>query len=206
MYGLTKISETGSEPKGICLATAKTHLRVTHDDDDSYIAEVLIPAARAKAELETHRQLVPAVFQLALSRFPCRGEPLLLPVPPLGSVDEITISYLDTEGESQDWDSDEYVVRNTVEPAEIWPAYNHVWPTTYSQKNAVTVQFPAGYGTIPPGLVVGMLFVIGHLYRNRESVMVGPSLQAIEIPQAAKEIFQQYNVGDAYADYDAAVA
>jgi uncharacterized phiE125 gp8 family phage protein len=69
---------------------------------------------------------------------------IYLSQPPAQSVTSIT--YIDTDGETQTLASDQYVVDVNSAPARVYEAYNVTWPTTLKIKNAVTVKFLAGYG------------------------------------------------------------
>ena len=69
----------------------------------------------------------------------------------------------------------------------------------------VVILFVAGYGdthvNIPSNLKNGLLLLIGHLYVNRQSVVVGQGM-ATEAPMASREIFERFAVGDDFHVYD----
>ncbi len=226
MYGLRRLDLVANSP--LDFAVAKQHLRLTHDRDDTYISKQLITAAAEAAEMATHRQLLTATWELTLDRPPRLGdygsgsygdgeyayltstprtrERLLLPMAPLQQVNSIT--YIDTAGDEQTWDEDNYIVSVGKEPAEISLAHGKTWPQTLRVQNAFTVNFDCGYGddesAIPTLLKQGMLLHIGHLYLNRETIVTDARVAVAELPMATREIFQQFGVGDDFDNYDVA--
>ncbi len=114
-----------------------------------------ISAARQNAERFTHRAFITQTWDDKRDGFPCwysdRGDyrgAIVLPKPPVSSITSIT--YLDTTGASQTWASANYITDlpagPTASAARIVPAYNVIYPQTYSVPNAVTVRFVCGYG------------------------------------------------------------
>lgn len=203
MYGLRRTEEPLH--LALDLEQLRQHLRVYDDSQDAYLREVLIPAVTAHAESATHRQLLTATYELVLDRFPCYGQPIYVPAPPLQEVTEI--AYLDSAGDERTVAAADYSYQTEKEPAEIWPAFGQTWPIARLEPGAVRVTFVAGYGdtyeSVPPLLRAGMLLAAGHLYMNRESVVVGAGA-AIELPMATREIFRRHLVGDDFTIYDTA--
>ena len=188
----------------ITLAQAKAHLNIEHSNDDTLIA-ALIKAAAAAVEDETNRALVYQQRELRLECFP---EEIIIPCPPLYSV--ASVVYTDADGISTTLASTEYQVDTRSEPGRIKPAYGKSWPVTREGVyNAVVVTYWAGFtpvevgsptdfvGNIPPDLVHAVKLVVGDLYANRESVVVGPGLQAVKVPQSAKWLCWKHRVEDA---------
>jgi uncharacterized phiE125 gp8 family phage protein len=200
MYGLRRTS-VGQGP-ALEPAMVKRHLRITGDEDDAYVFGELVPSAVAEAELATHRQLLTATWELTRDAFPCQGEPLNIPLPPL--VGEPTITYLDTNGAQQTWNAANWDVTTHKEPAEIWPAYGKVWPTTRPVAEAVKVTFTCGYGadwqSIPVALREAMYLLVAHRYMNREAVITDTI--ATVMPLAIDVIFERMSVGDDFTNYD----
>lgn len=176
------------------LDQVKTHLRVDDANSDSYINEILIPAAinliegpRGYGFPVMERQ-----WEMTFDSFPWQ---IQLPIPEITSVD--SIKYVDTDGDEQTLAATEYQVDTTGDVTRIEPAYSKTWPSTRDVLAAVKVRFTAGYSTaadVPGDLKAGMLLVIGHLYENREEVIVG-SLTAAQLPMGAQTIFEKYRVG-----------
>lgn len=131
----------------VSLDEAKGHLRVDTDDDNGLI-DGWIAAAREYVEAHTHRKLLTQTWDLKRDAFPCYGEAIWLPFPPVSSVTSVT--YTATDGTSTVWSSSLYTVDPPAgpqaEPARIVPAYGQSYPSTRSEVNAVTVRFVCGYG------------------------------------------------------------
>lgn len=161
----------------VTTAEAKLHCRIDASDDDTLI-DTLIDAATQLVETVTHRALLSQTWDLKLEAFPCDGDELWLPKPPVSAVSSIT--YLDTAGASQTWATTEYLTDLPTgawaRKARITPAYGVVYPSTYPVPNAVTVRFVCGYGAaaaVPAPLKAAIKLLVGHWYQNREAVNVG---------------------------------
>lgn len=199
-YGLAVSTAATSEP--VTLAEAKSHLRVVGAEDDDWIEDQLIPAARQWCEEFTGRQFVQATYDLYLDSFPSdahlvgsgrstyRGSEIRLPRPPLSSVTSIT--YLDGDGASQTLSSALYRVDTRGIVGSIAPVVGQVWPDTYDTTNAVTVRFVAGYSSVPPAIKQAVLIVVATLFEHREAVIVGPN--AALVPFAAKALLYPFRV------------
>lgn len=167
------------------------------------------------------RALVAQTWDLKLAEFPfpgCRGawrwssyhysiDPrddycIWIPLPPLISV--TSIKYIDANGVEQTFDAASYHVvgANGGQPARIqcrkgvsWPVILRTWP------EPVTVRFVAGYvdtsdspptGEVPAAIIAAMKLTLGHLYANRESVIVGQT--AVVVPQSAEWLLEPFRV------------
>lgn len=160
------------------------------------------------------RCLVQQTWTLTLDRFPgartrqsgFRGitaadDAILVPLPPLRSVTSIT--YIDTNGDSQTLSSSLYTVDIKSEPGRIVPAYGEAWPVTRDQINSVTVTFAAGYApttdspadytaNVPRAIKQAMMLLIGHWYEHREDVALGVSVAPV--PVAVDALLAPYRV------------
>lgn len=183
-YALTVDTAPTVEP--FTTAEAKSHLRVDVTDDDTLI-DNLVTAARTRMETDTGRALTTQTWDLVLDSFPDDDdEAIKIPKAPLQSVTSIT--YVDTDGATQTWDSSKYIVDTDSEPGRITPAYSESYPTTREQVNAVTIKFQCGYGDastdIPDDLLQAMRMLIGHWYEHREAVQSGVAVNTV--PMAYK--------------------
>jgi uncharacterized phiE125 gp8 family phage protein len=182
--GLHLVTAPTSEP--ITTEAAKIHLRVEHNADDELI-ETLCLAAKHAVETGTGRKCGSQTWDLKLDAFPCGA--IVLPYPPVASA---TVSYVDTNGATQTWSSSEYTTDlptgDDSGPGRIFPAYSYSYPSTRSQRNAVTVRFVCGFATTPAGMLAAMKLLIGHWYANRESQVVGTI--AVELKDALQTIWQ----------------
>jgi uncharacterized phiE125 gp8 family phage protein len=196
MAGYTLVTERANE--ALNLEDVKLHLRVDQDADDNLI-EATMAAVRDHVETVTNRTMIQRTFDLVLDDFPASSnDPIYILRTPLVSVTSIT--YTDSNGDSQTWGSANYIVDTSSEPPRVAPAYGVSYPATRDIVNAVTVRFIAGYGTsgdaiptdVPAALRQAMLLMIGTLYENRESIVVGTI--TAKIPDAFDALLAPYKV------------
>jgi uncharacterized phiE125 gp8 family phage protein len=163
----------------VSLAEAKTHLRVLHSADDTYIG-TLISAATEHLEGRggiLGRALVTQTLEWRFCAFPACGA-IKLPLPPLQSV--TSVKYIDTAGIEQTMSASDYVVDAETLVGQVRLAYGKIWPATRDEENAVRIVFVAGYGAaseVPVPLKQAILLLIGHFYVNRD--------MGLELPQGA---------------------
>jgi uncharacterized phiE125 gp8 family phage protein len=96
-YGLDILTPAATLP--VSLAEAKSHLRVTHDDEDLAI-QTMIAAATERFERETGMCLLETEWQLVMDAFPKSTRPIRLPKVPLVSVE--AVKYVDGNGTADD--------------------------------------------------------------------------------------------------------
>lgn len=162
---------TPPEEEPVSLAEVKLHLHMETDfaDEDSKLNR-LIAAAREMVEKDCERALMPQTLTLKLDCFPSIIELRRCPV---GDSEDIEIEYVDSDGDTQTLDPEDYRVDATSEPGRIASAYGTYWPTTQPVSGAVTVTFPAGYAdadAVPAMAVQAICLLVGHWYRNAEAV------------------------------------
>ena len=143
---------------------AKSHLRVTHSSEDSYI-DSLVMAARLDIESDSWRSIVRGSRSLTLDAFPAGSAPIYLPRPPLVSVSSIL--YIDSNGDEQELAG--FRVDATHEPGLIVPAYGENWPSTQPGPLAVTIEYIAGYadGSVPENVRHCIRLKLAELYEGR---------------------------------------
>lgn len=193
--GLRLISEPEEWP--ITLDEAKKHLRVDTDDDDELI-EAFIEAATDYCDGATGylgRALVEQTWELVLDEFP--ADEIKIPMPPLISVD--SVKYDDASGVEQTLSASEYTVDDISEPGWLLPV-SGAWPSAYDSVNAVRIQFTCGYAatgspavqTVPGTIKSAIKLIVGNLYANRETIIIGQSVD--EIPMSAQFLMKKYRM------------
>jgi uncharacterized phiE125 gp8 family phage protein len=127
----------------VSLEEAKAWLRVEVDTEDALI-EMLIQAARERAEEITGRAFVQRQLEAVYDAFPVSGGEIEIPCAPLISVDYI--QYLDPDGNWQSitgspesWRSDTVRQPGRIEPLDP------DWPATLDAIGAVKIGFTCGY-------------------------------------------------------------
>lgn len=171
--GVTQITWSGSAAVGvgevgaaITTAQAKEHLRITHSDDDTYIAAITLAASEWCEEYQNRVYVQREVIDY-FDAFPIVIRPSKSP---LISVD--TVKYYDIDGVLQTLAAATYDVGTYKEPGRIALAYNQSWPSIRAMINAVVVTYQAGWvarANIPEEIKHAVKLMIGHLYENREA-------------------------------------
>lgn len=182
---------TDSAIEPFTVADVKDYLRVTGDDDNAYIRD-LIETARRKVETDTQRTLIEKTLKLYFNSFPAERE-IRLPAPPVISVTSIT--YKDEDGAGQTLPVSDYSVDSAKSPGRVVLANDAYWPTTDRSVNNVVVTYKVGFGTtaaaVPREIKQAMLFLVGHWYANRESVSV---VNTYEVPQTVDYLLLPWRV------------
>jgi uncharacterized phiE125 gp8 family phage protein len=196
----------------ITLAQAKAHLRLDGDDEDDFV-QVLIDVATqmfdgtGKARdgilgcammtqtwtLETERWVLP--FRRPLNRL-ASDYRIWIEHGPVQSVESIQAYAGDV---LVDWPQENWRVGYEDTRAFVTLASGGSWPTYDFREDAFQVAFTAGYGDnatdVPAPLRAAMLLMIGHLFENRQSVIVSASRAvAIEVPQTIETLIAPYKV------------
>lgn len=178
----------------VSLAEAKTHLRVLHSDDDSYI-ESLVAVASGNidgADGWLGRAIVQQTWDYAIDRFPCvksDGAParIYLPLSPLVSV--TSVAYTTTLGDSGTIMDFRTKNAGGSQPGYIVPALDADWPSTANEPEAVIIRFVAGFATVPPAIKHAVLLMIGHWYENREAAT---ETRMSDLPMAVDALLYPY--------------
>jgi uncharacterized phiE125 gp8 family phage protein len=149
-YALEVVSAPPYEP--VSLSDMKTWMRF-ESDDTSHDALIrgLIKAMREEAENLTGRAFIPRQLRLTLPTYPVLhnyGVGIELPHPPVVSVE--SFKYIDTNGDLQTLDTDQYTVYDEYQPGFILPAYLVSWPSIREQPNSIQVVYNAGYAPGSP--------------------------------------------------------
>jgi len=156
----------------INLIEAKLHLRVDSTADDALITQ-LIRAARVYCELYQGRAYIARTYEFNFdSGFPPTIYP---PNPPLCYVSSIT--YVDSDGDTQTVTSTDYSVDTKSEPGRIYEAYNKTWPSSVrSVRNTIAVNYVAGYAAnFTINTTTDVFTVLGRTYTNGDKVRLSNS-------------------------------
>ncbi len=195
-HATTLVTAPADQP--VTVPDVKRHLRIPDFEagHDVWITRT-IAAATDWFHNTTGRQLVSATRDHFLDCFPAGRRPLELPYSPVASI--TSISYTDTDGGADTFT--DFSLLSGHEPGVIVPTFSNTWPATRYIEQAVTVRFVCGYGDlldVPSAVKAGLLMLIGHWFNNREE---GSTLHVREIPLGAKNIAEQYRVGDEFTEY-----
>ena len=169
MSALTLITAPTVEP--LTTAEAKTHLRVTASDDDTYISNLILSARKLTEEI-TNRALINQTWDYFIDYFP-KNDFISFPKANISSV--TYVKYTDKDLSEATLAASEYFVDTDSLPGRLVLNYGKTWPSfTPKPVNAVRIRFVAGYGAaataVPEGIKQAMLLMILHWYENREAV------------------------------------
>lgn len=167
------------------LAAAKTWLRIDGDDEDDLV-KALRDAAIDAVEQYTNLRLAPVADLVA--RFATFGPRMRVGIGPAASLRVSTINYTDASGAPAAIGDGMW----RVDPrGDLVPAFGTAWPLCASD---VIVTFTAGYsaGTCPSGLIHAAKLFLGHLYANREAVLVGAV--SAELPLGFTSLCDRYRM------------
>lgn len=174
---------------------AKTHLRVTSADDDTFI-DALVASAREACEARTRRAFITQTYTYKRRSFGGvnGAEQVLLPRPPLQSV--TSVNYYPSGGGAQVTlvEDTDYRVNADATIGSIELVEGTSWPAVADRFDAVEIVYVAGYGLagsdLPPSLL--------HAIRLQLSEMFEPvnSQQRID---AIKQLLASYRVYSATA-------
>lgn len=175
---------------------AKAHLGIDWEqtaDQEALVTGILASAIRA-VENRSHLILVEREVTQRLDHFWGRAgsSTITLNYAPVVSVEGI--DYLDDEGTNIELlpDDDFRVVIGS--PGMIFPPIDGSWPTPLGDPGSIIVRYTAGYGgtagDAPEDLDAAVLFMVGHLWHNREAVVTGTI--ATELPMAVETMCDFY--------------
>lgn len=175
-----RVVEPAVEP--VTLDEAKLHLREDGSAQDAYINS-LITASREYVENDILVALNTQQWQRKLDWFPRDfWEPILLPRPPLQSVESVT--FIDDAGNEQTLDTGAYIVDTDSTAGRVWRHPDVQWPETdLGRPNAVTVSYTAGYGSaasdVPEPLRHAIKLLVAQLFENRQPEVTGTTVAAL---------------------------
>jgi len=158
--------------------------------DDTALATANITAARRVAEHYTWLALGRRTLEGVLDGFPCDGEAIRLPMPPVESV--TSIKYLDGKGSLQTLSTAAYTL-SPYDKRTVFLNFGYSWPVTQAQREAVQVHFACGFDNVespPVGFVLpkevrsALLLMVAWLHEHRGDEMDPDDIQ----PPAAKAL------------------
>ena len=192
------ISVPASEP--ITLSEAKNYLKVedSYTDDDTLITAI-ITSVRQYIERYLSTALITQTIEEKWDYIDVRNyqvrQNFNLGVNPVQSVTSIT--YIDTDGDSQTWSASEYVVDTHRQVARIGIKNGYTWPSIQDEINALTVTYVAGSGDagsdVPGNILQAMRYLIATYYENRTDHLA-------TLPTASRVILDniKYGMGIGY--------
>lgn len=160
------VLKTAATQKPVTVAELKSHLRVEHDRDDTYIA-TLLDAAINQVQEYTERQLLTATWTLLLDSF---DYPVKIEKPPVASI--VSIKYYDEDNTEQTLSTDVYQTEVRTDPAIVELKPDQSWPDITSEREyPIEIEFTAGYTSadnVPMDIKHAIKLIVGNMYTYRD--------------------------------------
>jgi len=170
--GTLKRIEAG--PPALDHFDALSHLREDQEFVDANLLAQVIRSVQDELEPPNGwlgRALTESRFVLSLPRF---DERILLPAPPIRSVDEVR--YIDQSGDVQVASDSLYRVTDEEIPSVVL-LDGQIWPATKCASDAVQIEFTAGYDEVPAAIQQYMKIMVSHRWEIRQGAIVGTIVQ-----------------------------
>lgn len=172
----------------VSIAEVKDQLGITDSRSDDLIARRIIES-RKWAEEYTGRALI---TQTREKRWDCFVGEHELP----SALTVVSVEYIDSDGVLQTLASDQYELDTYQFIPFVQAANNVTWPSTYAKRNAVRIQYTAGYGPkasdVEPIIREAMILLVGHWMNNQPRIESGISIS--RIPFAVTDLLSSYKL------------
>lgn len=175
--GLKRTSEPGSFP--LSLDEVKDHLRIESTDHDSYLA-ALIATVTDQCEQWFGRSFITQSYTFKRTRWEVEFR---LPKPPFIAL--TSFSYIDKDGNSTNLVLDtDYKIDTSGTSAIVYMLSDFDYPELHEDtRTPITVVYESGYGAaadVPSMFKHYMLVIVGNLYLQRESIVVGTVVAQVQ--------------------------
>ncbi|WP_430431792.1 head-tail connector protein [Oceanicaulis sp.] len=188
---LTLLSPPGAEP--VSLEAAKAWLRVSHEDDDALITDVIV-SAREHVEARTGLALITQSWRERLDDWPRRrlsasGLAVSLAKAPLISVE--AVRGRERDGTLSVWDPAEYRVE-TGEPGRLVAILPFSLPRPVVKAGGIEIEFTAGFGETPDDVPAPLRAAILHLVAARYGSDRGEGGDTPQTPEIVDRLLAPY--------------
>lgn len=178
----------------VTLAEAKAHLRVEHGEEDTLITTYLQAAINRLDGWAgiLGRCLITQSWRVDTYDFP-PGDTIRLLFP---DVSAVSIAYVDPAGSVQTLDPALYHLVHDAMGGRVDLAHGASWPATAIRPDAVRVTVTAGYGAtaaaVPHPIKAAILIMVGDLYKNRETGVIGTVAMDIKTSMTVDALIAPY--------------
>jgi uncharacterized phiE125 gp8 family phage protein len=151
----------------LSLADAKAHLRLSHTDDDTYIANLII-AARRQIEQRTGLCMILQNWSVYYDRWPV-NDSVRIPLDPVLAINDIKI-YGDDDAFAI-IDSAHYFIDRAAWPVRIVLRHGRSTPQPGRSANGIEINLTAGFGataaSVPQDVKQAILLTVAAWFGNR---------------------------------------
>jgi uncharacterized phiE125 gp8 family phage protein len=161
------VLDTGPTERVVSAADLRSHSRIDDTSEDNLLNE-LSDSAQEEAEAYTWRKFLEQTWEQYFDGF---ADPLFLRYPPLHSSGISSITYTDTNGDTQTLATSVYEAGEVDGIAVVRRKYNQTWPSTRGHEDVVKVTFICGWDTpadVPDRIKQAVRLHAAWYYRNRE--------------------------------------
>ena len=170
----------------ITVEEAKAHCRIEHDAEDGLVSS-LIAAAFRQIENRTGQAFEKVDgAEMVLDALPSGTGGIELKWTPVRAVSQVV--YLDPLGAEQTLAAGDLSLDGRGVYPVLYPAGE--WPASKSQRASVKVTADIGHAELPADVRAAALLIVGHLYENREAVVIGTI--ATDLPMGVELLLAPY--------------
>jgi uncharacterized phiE125 gp8 family phage protein len=183
---MSQILTTAPLVEPVSLAEAKAHIRVTHNDDDTYI-NTLISAARRLIEQRYDLALLQQNWSVYVDCWPRDGI-FKLPLFPLLAI--IDVNYYGDDDVAATLDHAHYYLDGATNPSRLVLRNGRSFPAPGRRVNGIELKLTAGFGataaSVPTQIKQALLIILSDWYASRGDVDAG------QIPISAQALLSTY--------------
>ncbi len=196
-YGYFRLASDNVVTEPVTLSQAKDHLRIesSFTTDDTYIT-TLISVARSICEnyvgflLAKNTKVRYYLDQISDNE--------MIEMYGLYKIDSSStvFKYYDTNDSEQTFPSSRYFTDEESIPTRLFLKDDTTFPSTSENvPSAIKIECIAGpvFEELPKAIYQAILLTIGHLYENRQNVVIG-SGKPYDVPQTAEHLMNTYRV------------
>lgn len=182
------IIEPKVEPVSLAEVKAQIGIQSADTNLDGIITRRIVEA-RKWAEEYTGRALI---TQTREKRWDCFVDEHELP----SALAVVSVKYIDTDGIETTLDSADYVLDTYSFIPHVRAAYDVTWPDTRPERNAIRIQYTAGYGplatSVEPLIREAIILLVGHWMNYQQVAESGVSMS--RIPFAVRDLLDPYKL------------
>jgi uncharacterized phiE125 gp8 family phage protein len=200
------ILKTDNANYAVDLTDVKSYLKIDYTTDDALL-QLLIKTATLLIEKYTRRELLNKTFNLYLDFFPYsqnygytfeginNENTILVKRSKLQSITSIKYYY---NSSLETLDSSLYSFTQDNDYSRIYLINNNSWVSTDTRKQAINIEFVAGYGatnsSIPQVLKDALKIIIAYMYANRGDCVIVNDTSDIVMMSGALPILDMYKI------------